>query len=156
MHDREFSDNIDVDQNGISDPGQILFFDCFGGATNHPFRDVVEPNNMAFQVDALSNRNDRLFVPLITDGAEMLFSVEGNRNIYFEREQTGYFDLWTPNVARADVDALEIWGDSRSDYHSFEGDPGGVSLFTQVRSTSAISWQSICFRVFRVWELGKA
>lgn len=128
VQNREFSDNIDVDQSGASDPGQILFFDCFGGALDHPLRDVVEPNNFSLQVDALANRNDRLFLPYISDGVEMIFSVEADRNIYFERERTGEFGLWTPNVAVNDVDGLEVWGDSNSDHHSFEGDPGGVSL----------------------------
>ncbi len=128
VQNREFSDDVDVDQNGVSDPGQVLWFDCFGGALDNPFRDVVEPNNFGLQVDALANRNDRLFLPFVSDGVEMIFSVEDDRNIYFEREQTGAFGLWNENVARQDVDALEVWGDSNSDHHSFQGDPGGVSL----------------------------
>lgn len=125
---REFSDDFDVDENGVSDPGQVLFFGCFGRTFNHDDRDVVEPNNVALQVDALANRNERLFMPFIRDEAEMIFSVEDDRNIYYERERTGKFGLWTENVARVDVDGLEVHGDSNSDHHSFQGDPNGIAL----------------------------
>ncbi len=128
VFNREFSDNIDVDMFGIPDPGQVLFFDCFGGTLDNIFRDL-DRANFGFQVDALANRNDRLFQALVNDNAELIFSVTGDRNIYFERENTGRNDVWVEDVAINDVDALEVWGDSNSDWHSFQGDPDGVALF---------------------------
>lgn len=144
VFEREFSDFNDIDQNGFADPGQTLFFDCFGGTseltnnTEDGSQRIAldhDPGNIGFEVDALAKSGsfggltgDRFYKEVRMNEEPLLLSVETSPNIYFELP-SGADGLWAPNVAEVDVDGLEIHGDSQHDTFSFAGDPGGTSVF---------------------------
>ena len=138
---KDFSDVRDRDAAAVPDPEQVVAWDGSGGV-----RDSYDysGSRLAFpgvqqdiEVDGLAAGGDALFQALRDNQAALLFSVETDPNIMFERE-TGLplsppgFGVWaTAPVIDAsnpplDTDALEIWGGDNSDdsdRYSLAGDP---------------------------------
>lgn len=124
VQSREFSDNPDVNALGALDPGQTLFFNCDEGLV---YTDTVRDYDA--ELDGLGVRQDALFTEAVENEVDLIVSMENNPNIYFERPG-GERGLWERDVARVDVDALEVWGDSLSDAYSSPGDPTGDSIIS--------------------------
>jgi hypothetical protein len=132
---KDFSDARDRDAAGVPDPEQVVAWDGSGGV-----RDSFDYTHMDLQVDGIAAGGDALFLALRDNQAALLFSVETDPNILFERE-TGLpgsvagsgvwataldLDAMNPPL---DTDGLEIWGGDNnddSDRYSLAGDPGAV------------------------------
>lgn len=147
---KDFSDIRDRDAAGIFDPEQVVAWDGLGGVRDsfdYSGTRVAFPEvNQQQAVDGLAAGGDALFQALRDDQAALLFSVEGDPDIYFERA-TGFvgapagFGLWASELdidamnPPDDTDALEVWGGDNSDdsdRYSLAGDPpiitpGGMS-----------------------------
>jgi hypothetical protein len=136
---KDFSDVRDRNAAGAPDPEQAVAWDGSGGV-----RDSFDysgtrpaPLNQDIEVDGLAAGGDALFAAVRGNQAALLFSVETDPNIMFERE-TGLpasppgFGVWATAIdidamnPPLDTDALEIWGGDNnddSDRYSLAGDP---------------------------------
>jgi hypothetical protein len=136
---KDFSDVRDRNAAGVPDPEQVVAWDGSGGV-----RDSFDysgtrpaPLNQDIEVDGLAAGGDALYSAVIANQAALLFSVETDPFILFERE-TGLpaspagFGVWaTPADIDAmnpplDTDALEVWGGDNADdadRYSLAGDP---------------------------------
>jgi hypothetical protein len=136
---KDFSDIRDRDAAGIFDLEQVVAWDGLGGV-----RDSFDysgsrpaPLNIDIGVDAIAAGGDALFQAVRDNEAALLFSVESDPNILFERE-TGLpasppgFGVWATAVQLdamnppIDTDGLELWGDNNvddSDRYSLADDP---------------------------------
>lgn len=129
---KEFSDFIDRDHLDNPDPEQTLLWDGLGGTA-----DGFDYGGNG-EVDAMANFADALFGDVTNNKAALLFSVEGDNQIYFE-SITGEGGIWATapvidgNNPITDVDGLEVWGpvaDPDANRYSLAGDPGGTSVFS--------------------------
>jgi hypothetical protein len=138
---KDFSDIRDYEAPGGADAEQVLAWDGLGGvrdsfdysASRVAYPDVLPDG----AVDGIASAGDALFHAVRDNQAALLFSVETDPTILFERA-TGFpaapagFGVW---ATAADIDAmnlpldtdgLEVWGgDSNddSDRYSLAGDP---------------------------------
>lgn len=91
------------------------------------------------EVDGLSNKAEILFDSVVANTTSLLFSVQNDGNIYFERQDSASGSWATAATidgmnAPNDVDGLEIWGPevmSDADRYSLQGDrgfPGGPGV----------------------------
>jgi hypothetical protein len=138
---KDFSDVRDRDAAGFLDPEQVVAWDGLGGVRDSydysgsraAFPEVAQDQ----AVDGLAAGGDALFQSVIDNQAALLFSVETDPDIYFERA-TGFpaapagFGLWASALdidamnPPLDTDALEVWGGDNnddSDRYSIAGDP---------------------------------
>jgi hypothetical protein len=136
---KDFSDVRDRNAAGAPDPEQVVAWDGSGGV-----RDSFDysgsrpvPLDQDIEVDGVAAGGDALFQAVRDNEAALLFSVETDPNIMFERE-TGLpasppgfgvwataFDLDAMNPP-LDTDGLEVWGGDQnddSDRYSLAGDP---------------------------------
>ena len=141
---KESSDNVDKDAAGNSGPGQIVHW--VGDGTVLDSFDYYPDGGggvgpSSFQVDALANIRDLLFLDLDGtrethgDTVSLVVSFEGEKDIYASRSafRDGSSQLWAlENVinntlgALDDVDGLEIHGpdaDNDANMYSRLGDP---------------------------------
>jgi hypothetical protein len=136
---KDFSDVRDRNATGLPDPEQVVAWDGSGGV-----RDSFDysgtrlpPLNQDIEVDGLAAGGDALFSAVRGNQAALLFSVETDPNVMFERE-TGLpasppgFGVWATATdidamnPPLDTDALEVWGGDNnddSDRYSLAGDP---------------------------------
>jgi hypothetical protein len=136
---KDFSDVRDRDAAGAPDPEQVVAWDGSGGV-----RDSFDysgtrpvPLDQDIEVDGIGAGGDALFQALRDNQAALLFSVETDPNIMFERE-TGLpaspagFGVWATALdidamnPPLDTDGLEVWGSDQnddSDRYSLAGDP---------------------------------
>lgn len=137
---KDFSDVRDRNAAGAPDPEQVVAWDGSGGVRDSFDYSGTQPaplNQLDVEVDGLSAGGDALFAALRANEAALLFSVETDPNIMFERE-TGLpasppgFGVWATAIdidamnPPVDTDALEIWGGDNnddSDRYSLAGDP---------------------------------
>jgi hypothetical protein len=138
---KDFSDVRDRDAAGVPDPEQDVAWDGLGGVRDSldysgsrlAYPDVLPDR----EVDGISAGGDALFQALRDNQAALLFSVETDPNIMFERE-TGLpnsppgFGVWATATdldamnPPLDTDGLEVWGGDNSDdsdRYSLAGDP---------------------------------
>lgn len=138
---KDFSDVRDRNAAGAADLEQVVAWDGLGGVRDSFDYDQL-PNTrplypFSTEVDGLAAGGDALYHDVIANQAALLFSVETDPNIMYERA-TGFpaapagFGVWaTAQEIDAmnpplDTDALEIWGgDNADDAHrySLAGDP---------------------------------
>ena len=135
---KEYSNDVDEDAAGNSDPGQTIgwkidgtVWDTFDYSVP---KDVIPgpggPVEGAFkyEVDGLANSRDLYFNDLVEDRVSLLVSFANNPNIYYHRPST--YDSTAGTWALAslinnaappdDVDALEVWGpDDKADSNIF-------------------------------------
>ncbi|MGE3243443.1 MAG: PEP-CTERM sorting domain-containing protein [Pirellulales bacterium] len=138
---KDFSDIRDRNAAGAPDPEQVVSWDGKGGVRDS--FDYDEPPNTrplyptSTQVDGLAAGADALFHEVVDNKAALLFSLETDANVMFERA-TGFpaapagFGIWAtaqdidamnPPI---DTDALELWGGDDADdsnRYSLAGDP---------------------------------
>lgn len=142
---KDFSDVRDRDANGVFDPEQVVAwdgnpgingvrdsFDYSGSRLAYPGADIDLP------VDGIASGGDALFEALRADTAALLFSVENDPTILFERATSGIslpgpaFGVWATATdidamnPPLDTDGLEIWGGDHnddSDRYSLAADP---------------------------------
>lgn len=137
---KDFSDIRDRDAAGVLDPQQVVAWDGSGGVRDSFDYTGTQPaplNQQNQGVDGLASGGDALFHAVRGDQAALLFSVESDPDIYFERA-TGFpaapagFGLWATALdidamnPPIDTDALEVWGGDNnddSDRYSLDGDP---------------------------------
>ena len=138
---KDFSDVRDRDAAGVFDPEQVVAWDGLGGVRDsfdYSGTRVAFPEvNQDQAVDGLAAGGDALFQAVRDNQAALLFSAEGDPDIYFERA-TGFvaapsgFGLWASALdidamnPPDDTDALEVWGGDNnddSDRYSLAGDP---------------------------------
>jgi hypothetical protein len=137
---KDFSDIRDRDAAGVLDPQQVVAWDGSGGVRDSFDYTGTQPaplNQQNQGVDGLSSGGDALFQAVRDDQAALLFSAEGDPDIYFERA-TGFpaapagFGVWATALdidamnPPIDTDALEVWGGDNnddSDRYSLDGDP---------------------------------
>jgi hypothetical protein len=117
------------------DPEQVIAWDGKGGTTNtfdYSGSRVAEGDTEDREVDALANFQDALFDAVIHDKSYLLFSTDGDPNIYYEAPCCcPGFGVWAAppqidQVAPDDVDGLEVWGPEGVDdanRYSLEYDP---------------------------------
>lgn len=116
------------------------------------------------EVDALANCQDRYFLQIPTNLADLLISFEDDAPnppgvaVYYERPGGGTGSLWRHvdlcngggglDGSIEDVDALELWGQLDTDdanMFSLEGEPGGVSVWSYLGDPPAVGiymWQT--------------
>jgi hypothetical protein len=135
---KDFSDVRDRDFLGAPDPEQVVAWDGLGGVRDSfdytASRPLWTPDT---EVDGISAGGDALFQAVRDDRAALLFSVETDPTILFERA-TGFpaapvgFGVWATAkdidavIPPMDTDGLEIWGGDNtddSDRYSLAGDP---------------------------------
>jgi hypothetical protein len=140
---KDFSDVRDRDELAIPDPQQVVAWDGSGGVRDsHDYNGTQNPplvnlNPFIQEVDGIAAGGDALFQELRDNQAALVFSVEGDARVLFERE-TGLpasppgHGVWaTPAQIDAmnnpvDTDGLELWGGDQnddSDRYSLAGDP---------------------------------
>lgn len=134
---KEFSDFLDRDENGISDPSQVVAWDGSGGTVDGvDYSGTLPAGTLSGEFDALAHRRDLLFEPLRGDSTFLLFSTgngasptgtgvvattEGQSigragDINYEMPGTPTKGIWAtgPQIDGTnipfDVDGLEIWG----------------------------------------------
>jgi len=140
---KEYSDRVDTDALGLIDPLQNVWFKGNGAAANTWDYSGSGPHDLA-EVDALANRRDALYWPLVQDMVPMLVSHAGYNDIRYQMAKADINGVWctAQQINQAappkDVDALEVWqplGEEDSpladdaDMFSLLGDPGGVAVF---------------------------
>jgi len=135
---KEYSHNLDKDETGAFVPGQVLHWDGVGGVMNR--------FNYGEEVDALANIKDALFMDVVGDNTNLLFSVSGDGNVYYSGPSSDpKSGVWaTPAEIDAngvtDLDGLQIWGSegavpdppgrfAYSTCYSLVGDGTGTSVF---------------------------
>jgi hypothetical protein len=138
---KDWSDVRDRDAAGLPDPEQDVAWDGSGGVRDSldysgsriAYPDVVQDR----EVDGIGAGGDALFQSLRDNQSALLFSVETDPNIMFERATGGPgwpsgSGVWaTPLDLDAmnpplDTDGLEVWGadlNDDSDRYSLAGDP---------------------------------
>ncbi len=137
---KDFSDVRDRDAAGVPDPEQVVAWDGSGGVRDSFDYTGTQPAPVGQQpqeVDGLAAGGDALFHAVRDNQAALLFSVETDPNIMFERE-TGLpasppgFGVWATALdidamnPPVDTDGLEVWGGDNnddSDRYSLAGDP---------------------------------
>lgn len=137
---KDFSDIRDRDAAGVLDPQQVVAWDGSGGVRDSFDYTGTQPaplNQQNQGVDGLASGGDALFQAVRDNQAALLFSAEGDPDIYFERA-TGFvgalagFGVWATALdidamnPPIDTDALEVWGGDNaddSDRYSLDGDP---------------------------------
>lgn len=153
---KDFSDVHDRDAAGALDPEQVVAWDGSGGVRDsydYSGSRLAYPGaDIDIEVDGLAAGGDALFQAVRDNKAALLFSVETDPNIMFERE-TGLpasppgFGVWATATdidamnPPLDTDALEIWGGDKnddSDRYSLAGDP--FVVFPAAASKVAV-WQ---------------
>lgn len=138
---KDYSDIRDVNVLPANDPEQNVAWDGSGGVRDSfdysgsraAFPDVAQDR----QVDAIANQGDSLFKDLRANKAALLFSVQTDPTVMYERA-TGLFnpgpsfgvwatatdiDAMNPPI---DTDGLEVWGldqEDDSDRYSLADDP---------------------------------
>jgi len=112
----EISDLADRNVSGVSDPEQNINSNGTGlTADGLDFSNSRLTDDNDRQVDALANNGDAYFDDIINKNADLLFSVSGDANVYFN-STTGESGLWaTPtmldnSININDIDGLEVWG----------------------------------------------
>jgi hypothetical protein len=143
---KEYSHEVDRDQNGVADPLQVLAWDGTGvvsdsfdytnsGVPTNPFGEELD-------VDALANGEDAFFeqvvanqVPLLVSGRDDKVALDLRDPIWYELPD-GTHNTWAtwPQVdaeppGNANLDGLEVWGPvvgDDSDYFSVFSDPAPV------------------------------
>ena len=133
----------DEDHFHALDPEQVLNWDGIGGTydgvdyslsrAGPPIDDTIDR-----EVDALANRTDAYYGTVIADLSHLLFSVDDDGAIYYEKRISGVGGVWAPPpVVDApgppeDVDGLEVWGIEppplAPPYPPFIGDANRYSL----------------------------
>lgn len=102
-------------------PEQVLNWDGVGGTYNgsnfYGSRFTSDPpDTIPREVDALANKTDALFHEVIGDVSHLIFSVDDDGAVYYEKRVTGAGGVWAPPPAvdaphpPEDLDALEVWG----------------------------------------------
>ncbi len=139
---KDFSDVRDRDAAGLPDPQQVVAWDGSGGVRDSFDYSGTGPLSFDFEVDGIAAGGDALFQAVIDNVAALVFSVQGDPNIMFER-QTGLpasppgFGVWATAVQidamnpPLDTDGLELWGGDNnddSDRYSLAGDPPVAGL----------------------------
>ncbi len=136
---KDFSDVRDRNAAGAPDPERVVAWDGSGGVRDSFDYSGTRPTPLFqdMEVDGLAAPGDALFQAVRDNHAALLFSVETDPNIMFERE-TGLpasppgFGVWATALdidamnPPLDTDALEIWGDDNKDdseRYSIAGDP---------------------------------
>ncbi len=137
---KDFSDVRDRDAAGAADPEQVVAWDGSGGVRDSFDYSGTQPaplDQLDIEVDGLAAGGDALFHAVRDNQAALLFSVETDPNIMFERE-TGLpasppgFGVWATALdidamnPPLDTDGLEVWGGDNnddSDRYSLAGDP---------------------------------
>jgi hypothetical protein len=137
---KDFSDNRDRDAAGLFDQEQVVAWDGSGGVRDSFDYTGTQPapvNQLDAGVDGLAAGGDALFHAVRDNKAALLFSVETDPNIMFERE-TGLLNsppgsgIWATALdidamnPPVDTDGLELWGGDNnddSDRYSLIGDP---------------------------------
>ncbi len=71
-HDNDFSV---LGPNAIASPGQVVAWDGNGGVAEGVLLRPVHTTDGPFEIDALANHADTLFVPLLEDRTHLIFSV---------------------------------------------------------------------------------
>ncbi len=153
---KDFSDARDRDAAGISDPEQVVAWDGSGGVRDSFDYTGTQPaplGQLDIQVDGIAAGGDALFQAVRANQAALLFSVETDPDILFERE-TGLpgsvpgsgvwataldLDAMNPPL---DTDALEIWGGDNnddSDRYSLAGDPSQGAVAGRVAIWSFVA-----------------
>lgn len=138
---KDFSDVRDRNAAGAADVEQVVAWDGLGGVRDS--FDYDQPPNTrplyppSTEVDGLAASGDALYQAVIGNQAALLFSVETDANVLFERA-TGFpaapagFGVWATALdidamnPPIDTDALEIWGGDNADdsnRYSLAGDP---------------------------------
>lgn len=138
---KDFSDVRDRNAAGMADLEQVVAWDGLGGVRDS--FDYDQPPNTrplyptSTEVDGIAAGADALYHAVIANQAALLFSVETDANIMYERA-TGFpaapagFGVWATALdidamnPPLDTDGLEIWGgDNADDAHrySLAGDP---------------------------------
>jgi hypothetical protein len=138
---KDFSEVRDRDALGVPDPEQDVAWDGSGGVRDSfdysgsrvAYPDVLPDR----EVDGISAGGDALFNEVRDNRAALLFSVENDPNIMFEKP-TGVpgwpagFGVWATapvldfTIPPLDTDGLEVWGGDNnddSDRYSLAGDP---------------------------------
>jgi hypothetical protein len=138
---KDFSDVRDRNAAGAPDVEQVVAWDGLGGVRDSFDYDEL-PNTRPLyppstEVDGLAAGGDALFAEVVANQAALLFSVETDANVMFERA-TGFpaapagFGVWATALdidamnPPLDTDALEIWGGDNADdanRYSLAGDP---------------------------------
>lgn len=162
---KDFSDVRDRDAAGAFDPEQLVAWDGLGGvrdSLDYSGSRAAFPNvSQDQEVDAVAAGGDSLFFDVRDDKAALLFSVETDPTVLFERATNfpaapAGFGVWASATdldamnAPLDTDGLEVWGGDLVDdgvRYSIQDDPfvdlGGVSrkvavwAFDRVAGTSA-------------------
>lgn len=138
---KDFSDNSDRDEAGAADREQVVAWDGLGGVRDsfdYSGSRLAYPGaDIDLEVDGLAADFDSLFFDVRADRSALLFSVESDPEILFERA-TGFpaapagFGTWATAAdvdamnPPADTDALEVWGGNDNDdslRYSLAGDP---------------------------------
>jgi hypothetical protein len=127
---KDFSDVLDRNAAAAADPEQVVAWDGLGGvrdSLDYSGSRAAYPNVAHdIEVDGIANANDSLFNALRANQAALLFSVENDPTILFERATgfpaapSGYgvwatasdIDLMNPPL---DTDGLEVWGSDQVD-----------------------------------------
>jgi hypothetical protein len=121
---KEYSNFMDKDASGVLDPEQAVFWTGTGAALDTfdytpgapgPLRDPPISIDRP-ETDALAFDRDQFFFPLRGNTRDLVFSTDGDPDIYFE-DTAGVGGTWatagminsTPG-ALDDVDAIELWG----------------------------------------------
>jgi hypothetical protein len=138
---KDFSDVRDRDAAGAPDPEQVVAWDGSGGVRDSFDYSGTQvppvPSTNALEVDGIAAGGDALFHAVRNNEAALLFSVQTDPRIMFERE-TGLpasppgFGVWATATdidamnPPLDTDGIEVWGGDQnddSDRYSLAGDP---------------------------------
>jgi hypothetical protein len=138
---KDFSDVGDRDAAGVPDPERVVAWDGLGGVRDsydYSGSRLAYPGaDIDIEVDGLAAGFDALFGDVKNDKAALLFSVQNDPDILYERA-TGFpaapagFGIWAKATdidamnPPLDTDALEVWGDDNfddSERYSLAGDP---------------------------------
>ena len=130
---KDFSDVRDRNAAGAADPEQVVAWDGLGGVRDSFDYSGTRPAGLAqdIEVDGIGAGGDALFQSLRDNQSAMIFSVENDPNILFERNTGGgaiwataaQIDTTNPPI---DTDGIELWGGNQnddSDRYSLAGDP---------------------------------
>jgi hypothetical protein len=111
----------DEDHFHALDPEQVLNWDGVGGTYDgvdfSGSRFMSDPpDTLPREVDALANITDAFFHEVQTELSHLVFSVQDDGHIYYEKRTSGAGGVWaTPATIDAhhppeDIDGLELWG----------------------------------------------
>lgn len=107
---KEYSDSLDIDENGVLSPEQTLLWDGTGNVKNGFNYGGSE------QVNAMANIGDAHFFDVILNKADLLFSTSGDVPAPIMFESTGGGGgIWAtqPQINKngvQELDGLEVWG----------------------------------------------